>query len=173
MAYFSTGEARNKLMILLFIKEADCELTRNQLFRVFAEQNWMDYFEFQAAITALEEDTYVAAIPCAYGQGYRVTSSGESMLEMFIEELPTSLRESMRKYARDNKELLRAQTQFFARQTELPDGGYLAMLRLMDKNATILELNLQLPTAQIAQAACDAWPDKAQAIYQELINKLL
>lgn len=172
MAYFSKGETKQKLMLLFFLREIDYEITSNELFRVFAEQGWMEYFDFQLALTELEEDAYVAALPCAYGQGYRITPHGENTLSLFEEELPHSLRDSLRQYAKRNRDLIRDQSQFAAGTTMMPGGGYAAILRLMDKNTHILDITLQLPDARFAQAACAAWPEQAEQIYQELLARL-
>lgn len=173
MAYFSHGDARQKLMLLFFLDSIDFELTRSQFYRIFFEKGWMDYFDFQARLTELEEDGHVAALPLTFGHGYRVTPQGKQTLSMFAEELPHSLREKLSECAQQNREILRSEAQFYARQTQLPDGGYQATLRLMDKHAHILDISLQLPTAQLAQAACDAWPKQAEGIYQELLKRLV
>ena len=131
MAYFSHGDARQKLMLLFFLDSIDFELTRSQFYRIFFENGWMDYFDFQARLTELEEDGHVAALPLAFGHGYRVTPQGQQTLAMFQEELPHSLREKLSECARQNRDILRSEAQFYARQTQLPDGGYHATLRLM------------------------------------------
>lgn len=172
MAFFSHGESRQKLMLLYFLKELDFEITRNELFRVFAQQGWMEYFDFQNMLTQLEEDAFVAAVPCAFGHGYRITPHGESTLAMFCEQLPYSVRENLRAYVAAHGASLREQTQFSSTTTQMPDGSYLAILRLMDKNSQILNISLQLPTAQLAQAACENWSEQAGPIYQELLKKL-
>lgn len=159
-------------MLLFFLHELDLEITRNQLYTVFAEQNWMDYFEFQTNLEQLEEDAFVAAIPCAYGQGYRITPHGQNMLQMFQKELPHSVQEKLGEYARRNRELLMSRSQVSATQSQLPDGGYLAVLRLMDKNARILDISLQLPTAHLARQATERWPEQAEGIYQEILTRL-
>ena len=173
MAYFSQGDTRQKLMLLYFLDKVDTELTRSQFYRVFFEYGLMDYFDFQSRLTELEEDGNVAAIPLAFGHGYRVTQQGKQSLTLFSDELPNSLRERLSACAAENRDVLRNETQFHARQTQLPDGGYLATLRLMDRRARILDIALQLPTAQLAQAACDAWPQQAEGLYQELLQRLV
>lgn len=173
MAYFSHGDTRQKLMLLFYLHRIDTEITRNQLFRIFAEQDWMDYFDFQSRLNELEEDALVAAIPCAFGQGYRVTPQGEQTLSMFLEELPFSLREKLAASASANREFVRSEAQFHARRTPMPDGGSLAVLRLLDKTSHILDISLRFPNAELAQAACDAWPQAAEEIYVSLLRALL
>ncbi len=173
MPYFSHGDERKKLMLLYFLNEVDFELTRNEFFKVFAEQGLMDYFDFQSLLSELEEDAHVAAIPMAFGQGYRVSQKGAEMLSLFRENLPHSLRKKLEALASGNRTLIKERAQFHASQTRLPDGGYLALFKLMDKQKNMLSLSLEFPTAALAQAACDAWPNKAQGVYQELLDRLL
>jgi hypothetical protein len=172
IALFARGESRYKLMILFFLQELDCDITRNELYRVFAEQEWMDYFDFQTALTQLEEDAMVAAVPRAFGQGYRLSAQGESILSMFVDELAFSIREKMSQYVLENAQALKDKTQFKAYQTKLPDGGYMAVMRILEKNAQILSISMQLPNAKLAQAACNEWPNIAGDIYQSLLDKI-
>ena len=173
MAFFSHGEARNKQMILYFLREIEYPVTQNQIYLVFAQQGWMDYFDFQNAFLILQEDAFIAAIPCAYGDGYCITPHGENTLGMFEKEIPQSIQDGIRDYVKANKEALKDETQFSAYHTRMPDDSYVAVLRLMDKNAHIVNISLQVPSAAFAQAACDAWHAEAEGIYQELINRLL
>ena len=173
MAFFSHGEARNKQMILYLLREIEYPITQNQIYLVFAQQGWMDYFDFQTAFMVLEEDAFVAAIPCAYGDGYCITPHGENTLGMFEKEIPQSIQDDIRDYAKNNRDALRDETQFAAYHTRMPDDSYVAVLRLMDKNAHIVNISMQVPTAEFAQMACDAWPKEAEGVYMELLNRLL
>ncbi|HOF94487.1 MAG TPA: DUF4364 family protein [Clostridia bacterium] len=173
MPYFSHGDERKKLMLLFFLNEVDFELTRNEFFRIFAEQGLMEYFDFQALLSELEEDAHVAAIPMAFGQGYRISQKGAETLSLFRENLPHSLRKKLEILADENRALIKENSQFSASHTRLPDGGYLALFKLMDKQKNMLGLSLELPTAALAKEACDAWPNKAQGIYQMLLFELL
>lgn len=132
----------------------------------------MDYFDFQSTLAALCEDAFVAAVPFALGDGYRITQYGEETLQLFQSELPHSIREKLSVYARQNRDLLVSQAQFSSTQTQLPDGGALAVLRLMDKTSHILDITLQLPNTQLASEACAQWPVAAEALYQEIIRQL-
>lgn len=172
MAYFSQGDGRKKLMLLYFLQQVDLALTRNQLYTIFAEQNWMDYFDFQSNLAELCEDAFVAVVPFSMGEGYRITQYGEETLRLFQGELPHSVLEKLSSYALQNRALLVSKAQFSSTQTQLPDGGALAVLRLMDKTSHILDITLQLPNAQLANEACAQWPAEAEALYQEIIRRL-
>lgn len=172
MAYFSQGDGRKKLMLLYFLSELNLEIGRNQIYTIFAEQGWMEFFDFQSAFAQLEEDAFIAGIPMALGEGYCVTAQGQAALKLFTEELPYSLREKMRHYAKTNRELLKNEAQFASTQSQLPDGGHVAVLRIADKANHVLDISLQLPTAQLANTACANWPAHAEAIYQQILKLL-
>lgn len=159
-------------MLLYFLQQVDLALTRNQLYTIFAEQNWMDYFDFQSNLAELCEDAFVAVVPFSMGEGYRITQHGEETLRLFQSELPHSVLEKLSSYALQNRALLVSKAQFSSTQTQLPDGGALAVLRLMDKTSHILDITLQLPNSQLANEACAQWPAEAEALYQEIIQRL-
>ncbi|MDR1619837.1 MAG: DUF4364 family protein [Clostridiales bacterium] len=173
MAYFSHGDVKQKLMLLYFLNEIGFALPRGRLYTIFAEQGWMEYFDFQSNLTQLEEDAHVAAVPCAFGQGYCVTPHGQDALALFKNELPHSIKEKLSQYAGLNKTALKSDTQFSATQSPMPDGGALVILRLMDNNAQILTISLQTPGAAFAQRAAANWPKEAGGIYREILNRLL
>ena len=74
-------------MLLFFLKQAQWDLTREQLYRVMVEKDWMNYFDFQTALLELEEDGYVAAVQRPFGQAFSISPEGEQALELFQKQL--------------------------------------------------------------------------------------
>lgn len=170
MAYFSHGDGRKKLMLLYFLNAVDMELTRDALYTIFAEQGWMDFFDFQNNISQLEEDAFIAFVPGAAGQGYRVTPHGQSILNMFGDELPHSIKDGLLDYVTKYRTQLLDASQFCAIQTPLPDGGALAILKLMGNGAAALTITMQLADTEMARNVLAKWPDNAEQIYNNLLS---
>lgn len=84
---------------------------REQIHRAMVENDCMSYFDFQTAMYEMEQDGMIAAIPRAFGQAYRITAPGESVLSMFEESLPFSLRQRLTDYADSARESMRLETQ--------------------------------------------------------------
>ena len=112
MPIFAQGVPKNKLTILYFVRSANIDLMREQIHRAMVENDCMSYFDFQTAMYEMEQDGMIAAIPRAFGQAYRITASGESVLSMFEESLPFSLRQRLADYADSARESMRLERSF-------------------------------------------------------------
>ncbi|MEN6594300.1 MAG: DUF4364 family protein [Clostridiaceae bacterium] len=173
MPIFAQGVTKNKLTILYYIHVSKLDITREQLYRAIAENDAMNYFDFESCTHELEEDSFIAAVPHVFGQGYRVTVRGTDILEQFVESLPVSLREKLDRYAREHMEQMRLQTQIVSDMEELSGGGYLVRLRALENNAAILELTLRVATRDMAQRIRSNWESESQELYALLLGKLL
>jgi len=173
MPYFSSGEARDKLILLFFLQHIGCQLTREQLYRVMMENEWMNYFEYRTALNALEKDGYCLAVPRSFGQGYTISQKGEETLELFYKQLPLSLRESILAYIEREKEALSREMQYSVRHTTRRDGNTRVELKVLDDAHPVLELNFDLPDLDLAVHACERWPKVAEDLFREILNKLV
>lgn len=173
MAFFLNGAEKNRLMILYFISKAGLEMTRAQLYRVMAENDWIGYFDFQTTLSGLEEDAYVAAVPRVFGHGYVLTDKAVEALSMFSVELPYSLRQEMEDYADTHRQELRRELQYYAQPEKQPDGSWRAHLKVMDCDTVMLDITLALPEQSFAQTACKDWQNTAPEVYQEILQRLV
>lgn len=173
MPIFAKGETKDKLTILFFAREADLDLTQEQLYRAMVENDCMSYFAFQTALTEMEEDGLIAAIPRTFGQGYRVSARGEETLAMFEESLPFSLRERLKAYAAQNRSELEKETQIVSSMRELPGGAYEVELRVQEKTTVAAEMRLRVISRAMAQRVRKGWHERAEELYIYLLSRLL
>ena len=52
-------------------------------------------------------------------------------------------------------------------------GNYSVRCQLLEKNVSLIDLNISVPTLEAAEAVCKAWPLKYQKIYDKLMEELL
>lgn len=173
MPIFAQGVTKNKLSILYYIRASKMEITREQLYRVMVENDVMSYFDYQSCMHELEEDAFIAAVPRAYGQAYRVSVRGADVLDQFVESLPVSLREKLEHYAREHREEMLLETQMISDMEELPSGGYLVRMRALEQNAVIMELTLRVATRDMAQRLRSNWEKESEPLYTYLLTSLL
>lgn len=173
MPLFAQGVTKDKLSILFYVKTSGLDIARDQLYRAMIENDCMAYFDFQSAMHELEEDGFIAAIPRAFGQGYRVSVRGEESLRMFGESLPNSLREQLTAYADAHREQMRRETQLVSSMTEQEGGGYQVELRAQEQNTVVLRINMLVASRGMAQRIRGNWEGASEAIYQNLLENLL
>jgi hypothetical protein len=173
MPIFAQGVTKTKLTILYYLSASKIDITREQLHRVMVENDTMDFFDFQACMHELEEDAFIAALPKAFGQVYRLSVRGADALEQFIESLPVSLRERLDRYAREHREEMLLETQIVSDMEELPSGGYLVHLRALENNASVMELTMRVATRDMAQRMRANWDKASEPLYAHLLITLL
>ena len=173
MPIFAQGVTKNKLIILYYIRAAKMDITREQLYRVMVENDVMSYFDYQSCMHELEEDAFIAAVPRAFGQAYRVSVHGTDVLDQFVESLPMSLRERLELYAREHREEMLLQTQIVSDMEELPSGGYIVRLRALEQNAAVMELSIRVATRDMAQRMRSNWEKGSEPLYAYLLTTLL
>jgi len=173
MPIFAQGVTKNKLIILYYIRAAKMDITREQLYRVMVENDVMSYFDYQSCMHELEEDAFIAAVPRAFGQAYRVSVHGADVLDQFVESLPVSLRERLELYAREHREEMLMQTQIVSDMEELPSGGYVVRLRALEQNAVVMELSIRVATRDMAQRMRSNWEKGSESLYAYLLTTLL
>ena len=173
MAFFSEGFTKDKLIVLFLMRALKVELTREQFTVLCGEDGLMQFFELQTAISELEEERLVAAVPSAFGQAYHLTQSGKDTIDMFDERLPLSLRERMTELCEQLGEKLRRKAQYASSMEKLPSGAYRVTLRALERGNELLSLSFLLPDAQSAGKACKQWELKAEAIYRFSLERLV
>ena len=172
MSFFSEGVTKNKLTILYFMNKLGLAITRDQITTVGAAYDLAPYFELQSAVAEMEEDGLLAAVPRPYGQAYALTSNGQAAVDMFEERLPLSLRDDLDTYADACREDIRRQIQYTARIEQRPGGECLARLLFVEKDDTLLSVELMFPDAASANKAAAAWPKRAEDAYCYLLSSL-
>jgi len=173
MPIFAQGVTKNKLTILYYLRISKVDIMRDQLFRAMVENDVMSFFDYQSCMHDLEEDAFIAAVPKAFGQVYRLSVHGADALDQFVESLPVSLRERLEKYEREHREEMLLQTQIVSDMEELPNGGYVVHLRALENNAAVMELTLRVATRDMAQRLRANWEKESEPLYSYLLMSLL
>jgi hypothetical protein len=173
MPIFARGVTKSKLSILFYLRAAKVDITREELYRVMLENDVMNFFDYQSCMHELEEDAFIAAVPKAFGQAYRVTVRGSDVLEEFVESLPVSLRDRMERYAREHREETLLKTQIVSDMEELPSGGYIVRLRALEGSTAVMELSLRVATRDMAQRMRANWEKASEPLYAHLLAALL
>ncbi|HMM31404.1 MAG TPA: DUF4364 family protein [Clostridia bacterium] len=173
MSYFSDGFTKNKLIVLYVLREHGLELTREQFTTLAGESELMPFFELQAAVSELEEEGLIAAVPRVFGQAYTLTAMGRETIDMFAERLPLSLREELQEYVELSGGKLHRSAQYSSGTEKLPSGVYRVTLKALESDNELISLSLLMPDAQSARLACKNWENSAGEIYRFLFDRLL
>ncbi len=166
-----TPDLENKLLILFAVDELG-SLTSLQLLQFLAENDLMDYITMQLTLGELLAAGHIDTVPHALGTLYTLTAEGRESLTLFLRRLPHSIYSLVRDIVPRWKVRFQRETQMLADFHKREDGSYALRLRLMEKDAPLLDMTLSLPTRDAADRMSRRWPLAAPAFYGHLMQAL-
>lgn len=171
--YFQHGYSKDKLAALYFLYRFREDIALDTFAGIMSDNEWIPYLELKGCVGDLESAGLVAALPCEFGQSYRITESGDAMVEMFMTQLPFSYRKAMDDYIDANRERLRRESQYITDWEKQFDGTYLVSLKVVEGHRVLLNTAILVPDQAAAERARSRWHEKAQVLYLSTLNELI
>lgn len=162
-----------KLIILYMLNQVDFPLTNSQISNFILSREYTTYFPFQQALIELEESRLIEVEKIHHTSYYRISTEGKYSLEAFFEELSPQIRQEVKSYLIENKYELRNEVATRTSYELIGGGDYQVSCQVFEENRPILELNLIMPTEEMAIQICQQWKEKHNELYQKLILELL
>jgi hypothetical protein len=164
-------DTENKLLLLHAI---DClgGVTAHQLLLFMVENDAMGYIEVQLGLAELVDANLLKKQKHALGTLYELTAKGRDSLLMFCERVPHSRLVAIEESAAAFRRRFRLEKQMIADFEKIRDGAFCVSLRLIEKNESLMDIKINVPTQKIAQQFCDAWIAQASGVYSYIMYAL-
>ncbi|MBR5948362.1 MAG: DUF4364 family protein [Clostridia bacterium] len=172
MAFFSTGEDREKLSILFVLKLAGIPLSREQIATVMFEQGFENYIELSERLIELESNACIATIPAYKLQTVVLTRRGEEIITLFEKNLPLSLRTSIEELVTERVEDFRRENTAQMESTFHSEGNFSTRLSLVENGEAFFEIKLKLPSARYTRIAEKRWIELNTKLYFDTLLAL-
>lgn len=169
----STGLTLYKLMILYMLEKVNFQLTTSQMTEFILTQGYTDYFHVQQAISELAECNLINQKTVRNTTYYQNTADGSRTLEYFKKDISDQIKNEIDQFLHDNAFELRNEVSTLSDYDRTPEGEYGVRCRVREGNSTLIELNLTVPTEDIAKTICKNWPKKCQPLYMHVLNELV
>ena len=169
----SDSQTLYKLMILYMLNQVNFPLSNAQLCEFILDREYTTYFTLQQSISALLEAGFVQMKSVSNTSLYELTEEGQNTLDYFKSRISTAIREDIDAFLADHRYELRNETSMLADYYETPQGEYAARCQVKDKESTLIELTLTVPTEEQASSICANWKQKNEEIYAYLMGELL
>ena len=162
-----------KLIVLYMVSHSEKEVSNSQITDFILERGYTSYFHLQQAISELMESRLLEKRTISNTSYYSLTEEGKAVLSALEAELSSEIRKDILDYLRvlGCKEPERILTP--ADCYETPQGNYAVRCQLVEKNTTLIDLNLIAPSQEAARSICRSWPKKSQNIYELIMEELL
>ena len=162
-----------KLIVLYILDKVDFPLTNGQLTNFILEKEYTSYFNIQQAISELIEDNYISSETIRNSSLYQITESGRETLSFFSHSISQAIRDDIDIYLKEHKYSLRNEVSTLADYYESKKDEYIARLRVIEGDSSVIELKLAVPTEREANVICNNWRDKSSDIYAYVISSLI
>ena len=162
-----------KLMILYILSRVNFPLTNAQLTAFILEKEYTNYFNLQRVISELIDDAFINTRTIRNSTLYRITESGTETLLFFDNMISSGIKEDIEAYLLENKYELQAEVSTQAEFFQIKKGEYAAHLSVIERDASIIDLTLLVPTVEEAQNICNNWKEKSSDVYAFLMSTLL
>ena len=164
--------AQNKLLILYLLKSIDIQLSELQILRIVSDNGWLNYFDLKECMFELIESRLVEQRDTPSGMFYTITELGNTTVYYLAKELPASLRKAIDTYCDENRDDLRLETELSADYIKIDEGEYKVMLKVLENQAPVFELNIVTYSQTSAEAFINRWKSVAPKIYKQTYDIL-
>ena len=162
-----------KLIILYMLNRVTFPLSSAQLSEFILGNEYTDYFTFQQSVFELTEAGLIRQESTSNASLCHITEEGRTTLQYFQNKISLSIRKDIDAYLTEHKLKLRNELSTPARYYVSAAGDFAVRCRILERNSTLLDLTLSVPTETQARTVCDHWRDKSQEIYASLMQTLL
>ena len=167
----SDGLVLYKLMILYMLDRVDFPLTTSQISSFILEFNNSAALDLQIALNELAESDFVKPKIERNHTLYEITKQGKEAIELFEFKIADSIKMDIITYLKKQKIELRNESAISA--DYYPSGKeYIAQCSIKERNQTLLEIKITVPSKEQAIHICDSWHEKNEEIYKYLITKV-
>lgn len=161
-----------KLIILFMLDRVDFPLTTSQLSQFILDKGYTDYFTVQQAINELEEDGFIHSELIRNTTQFHLNPDGKEALDLFDNQLSPAIKEDINAYFAAEKVSLRNETDIVAKCYPAKRDEYTVQCTILERNETLLEIKLNVPSLEQANLICDSWQKKSNEVYEYLIKEL-
>lgn len=161
-----------KLVILFVFDKMAIPLAESTLLDICSsDNNWLSYMECKQCLIELLDTNLVYRVP--KGDMLNITQDGISCLSLFFTKIPSSIRDEIVSYARENRMRFKKRQSYFCDYSKNADGTYTVIMRINNDITTLMEIKLVVANRQHAKYLYKNWVDKASTTYSLIYDNLI
>ena len=164
-------ETENRLLILYALRCLG-PMTATQLLQLMVELDLMNYFTLQLSLPDLEEQGQLRQRVHPCGTLLELTREGDFTLKSFEARIPSSRRKLLDARAQSYRLRFLQEQLAPAESFTLPEGKVCIRLRLLEKDASMLDLLLCTDQAKAPSCLQQRWHACAQDVYSAVMQAL-
>lgn len=161
-----------KLIVLFMLNRVSFPLTNAQVCDFMLEHSYTDYLTLQKVLAELSEANLILTSKHHNRTQLTLTKEGLETLNFFDNRIGEAIRQDIDNFLKEKEFTLRNEVSILADYYKATSGEYEARLVAKDRDITLIDLTLSVPTLDLAIAVCDNWQAKNQEVYQFITSRL-
>ncbi len=176
-SYLQQGgdKTANKLILLFLFDKMEVPLTESTILDICSSTNeWIPYMDCKPLIPELIEAGFLYEIKTTHSEPlFSITPAGIGCLGHFYSRIPTSLRDIITEFVKDNRMKYKRKQEYDSDYYKNDDGTYTILLKIIDTVNPVLRVEFTVPTKQIAKSIYKNWEDRAAQVYSSIFEALM
>jgi hypothetical protein len=171
----SGDSTQSKLLILFVFDKMEVPISENTLIDMCCGTNdWIHQFECHPLLAQLLDAGFLYKISGSHSETlYTITPDGRLCLAHFFIRIPSSLRESISEFVKNNRMKYRRKQDYVTDYYKNADNTYTVSLKIIEPSQPVLELKMTVPSRHTAKYINKQWGDKAAGVYAALYDMLV
>lgn len=161
-----------KLIILYILTQSSSPLHKSMIEEFILEKGYTNYFTLQQALSELIENQLVEQRVENNHVLLFPTKDGSTSLSYFENRISDIIKEEAKAYLKEKGEDIKKTQSITANYYKSTLGEYDVELMVKEKESTLIQLKISVPTQEIAENICLNWESNCLKVYQE-VTKLL
>ena len=161
-----------KLIVLYMLNRVTFPLTAAQISDFILGREYTNFITLQQVFSELTDADMISSQTVGNRTHLAITEEGQKTLHFFDNRIGTSIKQDIDAYFQENEMTLRNEISVQSHYYKSTSGEYEANLIAKDRNITLVNLTLSVPTEELARGICENWQAKNTNIYQYLVQEL-
>ncbi len=164
----------NKLILLFVFDKMEVPLSENTILDMCCSSNsWINYMDCRPLLSTLLDHSFIYNVSTSGEPLYSITPDGRICLADFYVQIPSSLREEISVFVKNNRAKYRKRQECVADYYMNKDGTYTVYLKILETSQPMLEIKLVVPNRQTAKDVFKKWEEKAGNVYAGVYDLLV
>lgn len=169
----ATTLAENKVLILYILTLIDRDIRQDDLFKIMASINDINYFYFKQVLTDLIDSKLVGIYTKEEEQVIRITSEGKNAYILTKDVLPGIMKLRADHIFKKEFATIEEESSVIAEFIPKNENNYTIKCKIIENNETIFEVKTFAGSRERAKRIVNNWNENAKSIYPKILNLLL
>ena len=148
----------DKLIILFVFDKMEVPLSESTVLDMCSTSNdWVGYMDCKVLLGTLLAHSFLYKIPSQGEPLYGITPDGRICLADFYVQIPSSIREEISTFVKNNREKYKKRQECIADYYMNKNGTYTVYLKIIEPSQPLLELKLVVPDRKTAKSIYKKW----------------